>query len=88
MMTFDEIVHCPRCDSPMWDLGNLENSVLASYPPCWRNTWACHHCKVKIVKIVQETSPKETDFVKDYEEVEEIETPIQKRRREILEEKT
>jgi len=68
----------------MWNLGNLENSVMLSCPPAWRNTWVCHRCKVKIVKIISGTSHEENDFVKEYKEVAEIETPIQKKRKEIL----
>lgn len=86
MRTLDDTIHCPKCDRMMWDLGNLDNTVMCSNPPMWRNTWACHHCHVKIVKTISGTRREEIDFVKNYKEVEEIETPIQKRRKEILNE--
>lgn len=81
----DDGVRCPKCDKAMFNIGNLDATVMLSDPPKWKNTWACHDCKIFITKYVTGYSSKYADIIKNYEEVEEIETPIQKKRREMRE---
>ena len=65
----DSTVICPKCGRYTWCMGRVDNTVMCCDPLAWYEWRVCHHCKIKVKKLIQGYYKKETGAIKDYEEV-------------------
>ena len=60
---------CPKCKAPMMNHGNLSGTMLMTMPPQWRDTYACHLCRVKTVVLVRGTNHGAKPDLTGYEDL-------------------
>jgi hypothetical protein len=60
---------CPKCGKDMEYLGNIDNSIMLSYPSYWKETYVCHKCKGKKKIFCRGEGTPDYSYAETYKDV-------------------
>lgn len=62
-------ITCPKCKQPMRNLGNVSNTIMASWPPQWDEVYVCDKDQLKKTVRKQGELPEPTPDISNYKEL-------------------